>query len=82
MIVNTANNKLFGCWQPLHNCIDNIIFSYSGIQLRNGINEIMKKVGSYEQTGKEKISKGYYLLSDYIIHTVGPSVNGPLTKKA
>ena len=42
----------------------------------------MKKVGSYEQTGKEKISKGYYLLSDYIIHTVGPSVNGPLTKKA
>ena len=58
-----------------HNCIDNIIFSYSGIQLRNEINEIMKKVGSYEQTGKEKISKGYYLLSDYIIHTVGPSVN-------
>ena len=42
----------------------------------------MKKVGSYEQTGKEKISKGYYLLSDYIIYTVGPSVNGPLTKKA
>ena len=68
--------------QPLHNCIDNIIFSYSGIQLRNEINEIMKKVGSYEQTGKEKISKGYYLLSDYIIHTVGPSVNRPLTKKA
>ena len=79
MLVNAANNKLFGCWQPLHNCIDNIIFSYSGIQLRN---EIMKKVGSYEQTGKEKISKGYYLLSDYIIHTVGPSVNRPLTKKA
>ena len=66
----------------MHNCIDNIIFSYSGIQLRNEINEIMKKVGSYEQTGKEKISKGYHLLSDYIIHTVGPSVNGPLTKKA
>jgi hypothetical protein len=38
-IVNAANNKLLGCWQPLHNCIDNIIFSYAGIQLRNEMNE-------------------------------------------
>ena len=80
-IVNAANNKLLGCWQPLHNCIDNIIFSYSGIQLRNEMNEIMKKIGPYEQTGKARISKGYYLPSDYIIHTVGPYVNGPLTEK-
>ena len=80
-IVNAANNKLLGCWQPLHNCIDNIIFSYSGIQLRNEMNEIMKIIGPYEQTGKARISKGYYLPADYIIHTVGPYVNGPLTEK-
>ena len=42
-LVNAANNKLLGCWPPLHNCIDNIIFSYAGIQLRNEMNEIMKK---------------------------------------
>ena len=80
-IVNAANNKLLGCWQPLHNCIDNIIFSYSGVQLRNEMNEIMKKIGPYEQIGKARISKGYYLLSDYVIHTVGPYVDGPLTEK-
>ena len=79
-IVNAANNKLLGCWQPLHNCIDNIIFSYAGIQLRNEMNEIMKKIGPYEEIGKARISKGYFLPSKYIIHTVGPFVNGPLTK--
>ena len=80
-IVNAANNKLLGCWQPLHNCIDNIIFSYAGVQLRNEMKEIMKKIGTYEQTGKARISKGYFLPSKYIIHTVGPFVNGPLTEK-
>ena len=80
-IVNAANNRLLGCWQPLHNCIDNVIFSYAGIQLRNEMNEIMKKIGYYEKTGNARISKGYFLPSDYIIHTVGPIVNGPLTEK-
>jgi len=80
-IVNAANNRLLGCWQPLHNCIDNVIFSHAGVQLRNEMNEIMKKIGQYEETGKARISKGYYLPSDYIIHTVGPIVNGPLTEK-
>ena len=79
-IVNAANNRLLGCWQPLHNCIDNVIFSYAGIQLRNEMNEIMKKIGHYEKTGNARISKGYFLPSDYIIHTVGPIVNGPLTE--
>ena len=80
-IVNAANNRLLGCWQPLHNCIDNVIFSHAGVQLRNEMNEIMKKIGQYEETGKARISKGYYLPSDYVIHTVGPIVNGPLTEK-
>lgn len=80
-IVNAANNRLLGCWQPLHNCIDNVIFSYAGVQLRNEMYELMKKRGQYEEIGKARISKGYYLPSEYIIHTVGPSVNGPLTEK-
>ena len=80
-IVNAANNKLLGCWQPLHNCIDNVIFSYAGVQLRNEMKEIMKKIGPYEETGKARISEGYFLPSKYIIHTVGPFVNGHLTEK-
>ena len=80
-IVNAANNQLLGCWHPLHNCIDNIINSYAGVQLRNEMNEIMLKQGKLEETGKAKISRGYYLLADYIIHTVGPIVKGPLEEK-
>ena len=41
----------------------------------------MKKIGPYEQIGKARISKGYYLLSDFVIHTVGPYVDGPLIEK-
>ena len=37
----------------------------------------MKTIGPYEETGKARISQGYFLPSKYIIHTVGPFVNGP-----
>ena len=33
-IVNAANSALLGCFRPLHSCIDNIVNSRSGIQLR------------------------------------------------
>ena len=33
-IVNAANSGMCGCFYPLHGCIDNIIHSRSGIQLR------------------------------------------------
>ena len=33
-IVNAANSAMLGCFHPLHGCIDNIIHSRSGIQLR------------------------------------------------
>ena len=80
-IVNAANNQLLGCWIPLHNCIDNIIFSYAGIQLRNEMDEIMKKQKKLEQPGNAKISKAYNLPSKFIIHTVGPQVIGVLTEE-
>ena len=33
-IVNAANSGMTGCYQPCHNCIDNCIHTYAGIQLR------------------------------------------------
>ena len=80
-IVNAANNQLLGCWIPLHNCLDNIIFSYAGIQLRNEMDEIMKKQKKLEQPGNAKLSKAYHLPSKFIIHTVGPQVIGVLTEE-
>jgi O-acetyl-ADP-ribose deacetylase (regulator of RNase III) len=73
-IVNAANSKLLGCFLPLHNCIDNVIHSASGIQLRLECNEIMQKQGYDEPTGKAKITKAYNLPAKYLLHTVGPII--------
>lgn len=42
-VVNAANPALLGCFNPLHNCIDNVIHSASGIQLRLACHAQMEK---------------------------------------
>ena len=79
-IVNAANSGLCGCFIPLHSCIDNIIGSKAGIGLRNYLGNIMDKQGHPEPTGQAKITPGFNLPCKYIIHTVGPIVEGRLTK--
>lgn len=81
-IVNAANSQLLGCWQPLHSCIDNIIHTMSGVQLRIKCNEIMEKQGHEEPAGMAKITPAYNLPCRYVIHTVGPVVTEKLTKGA
>lgn len=78
-VVNAANNRMLGCFCPNHKCIDNAIHTFSGVQLRLKMQGVMQ--GGREQTGKAKITPAYNLPSGYIIHTVGPIVNGRLTKK-
>ena len=80
-IVNAANSQMCGCFQPLHSCIDNIIHSKSGIQLRLKCADIMRRQGHEEPTGQAKITAAYNLPCEYVIHTVGPIVQRPLTKK-
>ena len=80
-IVNAANSQMLGCFQPLHNCIDNCIHTFAGLRLRNKCAEIMQKQGHEEPTGEAKITPAYALPCKYIIHTVGPIVNGRLTEK-
>ena len=80
-IVNAANSQLLGCFQPLHNCIDNCIHTYAGLRFRNCCNELMRQQGHEEPTGQAKITPAYNLPCKYVIHTVGPIVNGLLTKK-
>ena len=55
-IVNAANSGLCGCFYPLHGCIDNIIHSHSGIQLRLYCADLMRKQGHEEDTGQAKIT--------------------------
>ena len=80
-IVNAANKELLGCFVPCHGCIDNVIHSAAGIQLRNECAEIMEAQGHEEPTGKAKITKGYNLPAKHVIHTVGPIVGMEVTEK-
>ena len=80
-IVNAANSGMTGCYRPCHNCIDNCIHTFAGVRLRLKCAEIMKAQGCEEPTGTAKITPAYNLPCDYVIHTVGPIVQGRLTEK-
>lgn len=73
-IVNAANSKLLGCFIPMHNCIDNVIHSAAGVQLREECNNIMNVQGRDEKIGDAKITDAYNLPSKHVIHTVGPAI--------
>ena len=80
-IVNAANSGMTGCWQPCHSCIDNCIHTFAGVRLRYKCGQIMKAQGQVEPTGKAKITPAYNLPCNYVIHTVGPIVQGRLTEE-
>lgn len=84
-IVNAANSQMLGCFVPCHKCIDNAIHSAAGIQLRAECNcqmnqkKIRRSRDYKEPTGQAMLTKGYNLPAEYVIHTVGPIVDGQLT---
>lgn len=80
-IVNAANSGMTGCYQPCHSCIDNCIHTYAGVQLRLKCAEIMRRQGHPEHTGTAKITPAYNLPCEYVIHTVGPIVDGRLNER-
>lgn len=78
-IVNAANSRMLGCFVPCHGCIDNAIHTYAGVQLRMECARLM--AGRREEpTGGAKITKAYNLPCRYVLHTVGPVIQGPVTK--
>ncbi len=80
-IVNAANSGMLGCFVPCHACIDNAIHTFAGVQLRLECAGIMRKQGKPEPTGAAKITKGYNLPSNFILHTVGPIIRGDVNDK-
>ena len=80
-IVNAANSSLLGCFIPCHNCIDNAIHSAAGLQLREECQRLIAAQGHQEEPGQAKITSGYNLPAAYIIHTVGPIVEGEPTEQ-
>lgn len=71
-IVNACNGALLGCFQPLHNCIDNVIHSNAGVQVRRDCQEIME--GRHLPNGEVMVTPAYNLPSQSIFHTVGPII--------
>lgn len=80
-IVNAANSQMLGCFAPCHGCIDNAIHTFAGVQLRLACAELMEQQGHEEETGKAKITPAFNLPCRYVLHTVGPIIQGWLTKK-
>ena len=73
-IVNAANKTLLGCMKPLHDCVDNAIHIYAGVQLRQACFELILEQGYEEPVGMAKITPAYNLPSAFVIHTVGPKI--------
>ncbi len=80
-IVNAANSGMTGCYIPNHRCIDNAIHTFAGAELRLACAEIMKKQGYPEPIGQSKITPSFNLPCRYVLHTVGPFINGKVTKE-
>lgn len=80
-IVNAANSGMTGCYCPNHGCIDNAIHTYAGVQLRLTCEELMEQQGHPEPTGQAKITPAFNLPCRYVLHTVGPIINGRVTQR-
>lgn len=80
-IVNAANSGMTGCYCPNHGCIDNAIHTYAGVQLRLTCEELMEQQGHPESTGQAKITPAFNLPCRYVLHTVGPIINGRVTQR-
>ena len=79
-IVNAANSSMTGCYIPNHRCIDNAIHTFAGVELRLACAELMEQQGHPEPTGQAKITPAFNLPCRYVLHTVGPIINGRVTK--
>ncbi|VTY16141.1 Protein-ADP-ribose hydrolase [Streptococcus salivarius] len=79
-IVNAANKTLLGCMKPLHDCVDNAIHTYAGVQLRQSCYELILEQGYEEPVGMAKITPAYNLPSAFVIHTVGPKIENQPTQ--
>lgn len=78
-IVNAANSGMTGCYLPCHACIDNCIHTYAGVQLRLACSKLMEQQGHSEPTGTAKLTPAFNLPCRYVLHTVGPIVQGSVT---
>ena len=73
-IVNAANSRMLGCWEPGHACIDNAIHTFAGVQLRLKITgaynlpsqRVIHTVGPIVPAGEDADMHRFELMSSYL----------------
>ena len=80
-IVNAVNSGMTGCYVAGHNCIDNVIHTYAGVELRLACAALMERQGHPEPTGQAKLTPAFNLPCNYVLHTVGPIIEGRVTQR-
>ena len=66
-IVNAANSQLCGCFRPLHGCIDNIIHTMAGVELREHCARLMREQGIGPKVANCVVLFGLYHLEAFPI---------------
>ena len=86
-IVNAANSQMLGCFIPMHNCIDNCIHTFAGVQLRGECARQMRILRErcgpdYEQpVAVPMLTDAFNLPAKKVVHIVGPIVRENLTEE-
>ncbi|KAI0156282.1 macro domain protein [Pestalotiopsis sp. NC0098] len=73
-IVNAANSQMLGCFKPTHRCIDNVIHSWAGPELRSECYNLTSRATTEVPPGHSLTTRGHHLPAPYVIHTVGPKL--------
>ncbi|SFP36142.1 O-acetyl-ADP-ribose deacetylase (regulator of RNase III), contains Macro domain [Oscillibacter sp. PC13] len=80
-VMDADSSGLLGCLLPCHGCVDNAIHSAAGLRLRDACSRMMEAQGYPEPVGRAKLTPGYQLPAQYVLHTVGPVVHGDVTAR-
>lgn len=74
-IVNAANTRAVGCFQPSHLCIDNVIHAAAGPRLRRDCAKVLEALGRGElEVGEPIVTKAWSLPSGFVLHVAGPQL--------
>lgn len=79
-VVNAANSQFLGCFIPNHACLDNILQTKAGVQMRLACQQVKEKLGRRQvPIGMALATPGFNLWAKQVIHVVGPFVDGQVT---
>ena len=73
-VVNAANDRGLGCFQPSHRCIDNVLHRAAGPRLREECRAHMAKRGPLVAGSAPMLTSGYHLPASHVLHVTGPSL--------